>query len=216
MTRTEWLTVAQVCADLQVTEAEWEAWRAAGDTPLHIAMPSGELRLRAADYAQWLDARTVDDDAPQARTEARTGTEPDPYGNPYAYGNPHGFAPFRPIAAYWRQRIRDAIDATGERGLSRSEIWAILGRSKSGRQFNEVIAELLASQAYEEIIVRTGEGGRPPVRYRRRKPSHEARADASRVDRPLQTRRVTPDLRDASRAAGDDASRPTSEPEGRL
>ena len=35
------LTIPEVCAYLKVTEAEWNAWRAAGDTPLHIVGPDG-------------------------------------------------------------------------------------------------------------------------------------------------------------------------------
>jgi hypothetical protein len=167
--RAEWLTIAQVCADLQVTEPEWNTWREAGDTPLHIVTPDGQLRVRAADYARWLDSLAVDDDASAEalRDASRLSA---------ANATP---APFRPLPAYWRQRIRDAIDATGDRGLGRAEIWALTRRCFSLRQINEALAELLTSEAYEEIIVRTG-NGRPPVRYRRRKPSHAAGNDASR------------------------------------
>lgn len=199
----EWLTIAQVCDDLQVTEAEWNAWRAAGDTPLHMVMPGGQLRVRAADYARWLDG--LADDAPETRTEARTRTEPGPYGNPYAYGNPRGYAPFRPLSAYWCQRIRDAIDASGARGLMRSEIWALTRRRFSLRQVNDALAELLASGAYEQTTERTGAPGRPPVVYRR-KPSHRARADASRLEYAVDARRVADVGRDTSGAAGNDAS----------
>jgi hypothetical protein len=54
-----WLTIAEVCACLKVTEADWNAWRAVGDTPLHIVGPDGQLMIRAADLARWLDARTL-------------------------------------------------------------------------------------------------------------------------------------------------------------
>jgi hypothetical protein len=66
---------------------------------------------------------------------------------------------------------------------------------------------MLASGAYEETTERTGAPGRPPVVYRR-KPSHQAQADASRVDAALEVRRVASvaDERDASGAAGNDAS----------
>jgi len=196
--RAEWLTIAQVCADLQVTEAEWHTWREAGDTPLHVVMPNGQLRIRLAHYLRWLDdlqaAEAARDDSEAPGT--RTRTEPDPYASPYAYGNPAALAPFRPLPAYWRQRIRDEIDATGDRGLGRAEIWALTRRCFSLRQVNEALAELLASEAYEEIIVRTGEPGRPPVRYRRRKPSSAAGDDASREARA-----------DTSPRAGRDASR---------
>jgi len=217
-TRTEWLTVPDVCADLQVSESEWHTWRARGDTPLHIAMPGGQLRVRVADYERWLSDRTgtlVVGQVPQARTRPRTGagpypygepaqwslsgaaSPPDPYSDPYAYGEP-GLRQHRPLSAYWRQRIRDAIDATGDRGLGRAEIWTLLSHGKTGRQVGELLAELLASQAYEEITIRTGGPGRPPVRYRR-KPSRTAGNVASVADES-----------DASPRAGHDASRSTT------
>jgi hypothetical protein len=122
--RAGWLTIAQVCADLQVTEDEWNTWRAAGDTPLHAVMPDGQLRVRTADYELWLDSRPADDDAfveslnDTSRPAAADATP----------------APFRPLPAYWRQRIRDAIDATADRGLGRAEIWALTRRSFTRRR----------------------------------------------------------------------------------
>jgi len=200
--RAEWLTVAEVCADLQVSETEWHAWRAAGETPLHIAMPGGQLRVRAADYQRWLSARTETLAAGQV-PQPRTGTTPYPYGqpsqsrlsgatsqpDPYAYGSLKP-RPHRPLPAYWRQHIRDAIDATGDRGLGRAEIWTLLSHDKTGRQVGELLAELLASEVYEEITVRTGEPGRPPVRYRRRQPSHAAGNVASSRAERVATRRT--------------------------
>jgi hypothetical protein len=169
--RPEWLTVAQVCEELQITADEWNAWRAAGNTPLHLAMPGGQLRVRAADFDHWLDALTVPDEPP---AEARTRAKADPRGHQALT------ATSRLSSAYICQRVRDAIDASGNRGLMRSEIWSIFSRTKTLSQFNEMIAELLASGAYEEFIRRTGEGGRPPVVYRR-KVSREALGDASRA-----------------------------------
>jgi hypothetical protein len=197
--RAEWLTIAQVCAELQVSETEWGAWREAGDTPLHVVMPSGQLRVRAADVERWLDSRA--DDTPteqvsEARTEPRTRTEPDPHGNPYAYGDdPAILGLLRPLPAWRRQHIRDVIDAAGDNGLSRTEIWALTSRGYTNRQLNHALAELLAGEAYEEFIVRTGAPGRPPIRYRR-KPSHAAGDNASFAARA-----------DASPRAGRDASR---------
>ena len=52
------LTIPEVCAYLKVTEAEWNTWRAAGDTPLHIVADDGQLMVRAADLTRWLDALT--------------------------------------------------------------------------------------------------------------------------------------------------------------
>jgi hypothetical protein len=55
-----WLTIPEVCAYLKVSEADWNAWRAAGDTPLHLVTPDGQAMVRASDLARWLDARTVE------------------------------------------------------------------------------------------------------------------------------------------------------------
>ena len=55
-----WLTIAEVCAWLKVTEAEWDEWRAAGDTPPHVTGPDGQLRVRGTDLERWLDAHTVE------------------------------------------------------------------------------------------------------------------------------------------------------------
>jgi hypothetical protein len=167
--RAAWLTIDQICAELQVSETEWNAWRTAGDTPLHVVMPDGQLRVRAADLERWLDTLTDDNASPRASADASRSSATD--------ATP---APFRPLSAYWRQRIRDAIDRTGDRGLGRAEIWALTSRDFSLRQINGALAELLASEAYEQLTVRTGATGRPPVRYRRRDPSHAARAYASR------------------------------------
>jgi hypothetical protein len=55
-----WLTVPQILEDLQVSAEEWHAWRAAGETPAHAAMPDGTLRVNAAEYDFWLTERTTD------------------------------------------------------------------------------------------------------------------------------------------------------------
>ncbi len=57
---TWWLTIPEVCAYLQISEAEWHQWRAAGRTPLHAAGPNGQLKLRAVDLERWLEALAVD------------------------------------------------------------------------------------------------------------------------------------------------------------
>ncbi len=78
-----WLTVAEVCGYLQVTADEWRAWQAQGDTPMHATGADGELRVRAADFERWLDARTVDA-SDGAFESVRTGQ---PVRDPYAYGS---------------------------------------------------------------------------------------------------------------------------------
>lgn len=55
-----WLTIPELCAWLQVTEAEWNTWRAAGLTPPHVAGPDGQLRIRSTDLDRWLDELSVE------------------------------------------------------------------------------------------------------------------------------------------------------------
>lgn len=102
-------------------------------------------------------------------------------GHAHAGACPSLQGAFRPLSGYCRDQIRDAIDASGNRGLKRSEIWQVVSRSKSLRQVNTWLAELLATGEYEEFVTHTGESGRPPVRYRRCKPSSTAGDDATRA-----------------------------------
>lgn len=58
-----WLTVADICAELRVSEDEWAAWQARGETPLHLVGADGQLRVRADHLDAWFDA------LPSASTE---------------------------------------------------------------------------------------------------------------------------------------------------
>jgi hypothetical protein len=58
--RRGFLTVAEVCADLRVTENEWEEWRKRGDTPLHLSGDNGTLLVRENHLDRWIESRTVD------------------------------------------------------------------------------------------------------------------------------------------------------------
>jgi excisionase family DNA binding protein len=53
-----WLTVTEICRNLQIPHAEWETWRERGQTPLHRVLPGGTLRVRRADFDNWLDSLT--------------------------------------------------------------------------------------------------------------------------------------------------------------
>ncbi len=56
--RPEWLTIPQICADLQVSEAEWAQWRERGETPLHVIGDDGRPRVRVRDFDRWIDSLT--------------------------------------------------------------------------------------------------------------------------------------------------------------
>lgn len=49
-----WLTIADICAEIDVTPEEWQAWRRQGKTPRHVVM-DGTARVRRSDLAAWLD-----------------------------------------------------------------------------------------------------------------------------------------------------------------
>jgi hypothetical protein len=102
----EWVTVAQICDDLQVTADEWHAWRVAGDTPTHFRLPDGTFRVNASEYAFWLESRAVDDAGDPVRTDVRT--EVDPVRTDARTGSPTGrYAPVRPRLAILSTRAED-------------------------------------------------------------------------------------------------------------
>lgn len=65
MTARQMLTIPEICADLKVTEAEWNQWRAEGKTPLHVIGADGEPRVRAGHFRAWFES-------------LRTGSTPEP------------------------------------------------------------------------------------------------------------------------------------------
>jgi predicted DNA-binding transcriptional regulator AlpA len=51
------LTIADICADLDISRRTFYEWRAKGKAPKCIPLPNGELRVRRAEYERWLAAR---------------------------------------------------------------------------------------------------------------------------------------------------------------
>lgn len=51
------LTVAELCAELGVARSTFNDWRAKGTGPRCIKIPNGELRIRRTELDRWLDAR---------------------------------------------------------------------------------------------------------------------------------------------------------------
>lgn len=56
MTRTDRLTVMEVCAELGISRSTFYEWRAKGRAPRCIRLPNGDLRIRRAEMERWLDA----------------------------------------------------------------------------------------------------------------------------------------------------------------
>ena len=51
------LTIAQVCADLEISRRTFYEWRAKNKAPRCLTLPNGSLRIRRAEYQRWLAAR---------------------------------------------------------------------------------------------------------------------------------------------------------------
>ena len=51
------LTIAEICADLNVSRRTFYEWRAKGKAPKCIPLPNGELRVRRTEYERWLEER---------------------------------------------------------------------------------------------------------------------------------------------------------------
>lgn len=51
------LTVAEICADLDISPRTFYEWRAKGRAPKCIPLPNGSLRVRRSEYERWLRGR---------------------------------------------------------------------------------------------------------------------------------------------------------------
>ena len=51
------LTIAEVCADLDISRRTFYEWRAKNKAPKCITLPNGSLRVRRSEYLRWLAAR---------------------------------------------------------------------------------------------------------------------------------------------------------------
>ena len=56
MSRSERLTVQEVCAELRISRSTFYEWRAKGRAPRCIKLPNGDLRIRRTELDRWLDA----------------------------------------------------------------------------------------------------------------------------------------------------------------
>ncbi len=52
--RSDKLTLSQLCAELQIARSTFYDWRAKGRAPKCIKLPNGDLRIRRGDLDQWL------------------------------------------------------------------------------------------------------------------------------------------------------------------
>jgi predicted DNA-binding transcriptional regulator AlpA len=52
--RSDKLTLSQLCAELQIARSTFYDWRAKGRAPRCIKLPNGDLRVRRVDLERWL------------------------------------------------------------------------------------------------------------------------------------------------------------------
>ena len=48
------LTLADLCAELQISRSTFYDWRAKGRAPRCLKLPNGDLRIRRTDLDRWL------------------------------------------------------------------------------------------------------------------------------------------------------------------
>jgi predicted DNA-binding transcriptional regulator AlpA len=57
------LTITDVCDDLDISRSTFYDWRAKRRAPRCIKLPNGDLRIRRADYEEWLASRLEEEAA---------------------------------------------------------------------------------------------------------------------------------------------------------
>lgn len=48
------LTLAEVCAELQISRSTFYDWRSKGRAPRCVTLPNGKLRIRRTDLESWI------------------------------------------------------------------------------------------------------------------------------------------------------------------
>ncbi|WP_031161920.1 helix-turn-helix transcriptional regulator [Streptosporangium roseum] len=51
------LTVAEFCAELEISRSTFYDWRTKHRAPKCITLPNGSLRIRRAEFERWLSSR---------------------------------------------------------------------------------------------------------------------------------------------------------------
>lgn len=56
-TTTSYLTIAELCRELDISPSTFYEWRAKGRAPRCIKLPNGAIRIRRTELERWLDGR---------------------------------------------------------------------------------------------------------------------------------------------------------------
>lgn len=51
----EYLTIAALCTELEVSRSTFYKWRAKGTAPRCTKLPNGEIRIRRVDLDRWMN-----------------------------------------------------------------------------------------------------------------------------------------------------------------
>ncbi|MCD0452652.1 helix-turn-helix domain-containing protein [Actinocorallia sp. API 0066] len=52
-----WLTVAEICDELEISRSTFYEWRLKGTGPRCAKLPNGRLRVRRAEFDRWISSR---------------------------------------------------------------------------------------------------------------------------------------------------------------
>lgn len=55
-----WMTVTEFCTELGISRSTFDDWKAKHRSPKCIRLPNGSLRIRRADFNNWLDTLEAD------------------------------------------------------------------------------------------------------------------------------------------------------------
>ena len=49
-----WMTIMDICAELDVTRSTFYEWKSCGKGPRCIKLPNGSIRVRRTEFERWL------------------------------------------------------------------------------------------------------------------------------------------------------------------
>ncbi|GAA4456154.1 hypothetical protein GCM10023170_050430 [Phytohabitans houttuyneae] len=59
-TNSRYMTIEDVCADLDIARSTFYDWRTKRKAPPCLKLPNGDLRIRRSDYEEWLATLYLD------------------------------------------------------------------------------------------------------------------------------------------------------------
>ncbi|RJQ77625.1 excisionase [Pseudonocardiaceae bacterium YIM PH 21723] len=59
MATRRFITIAEICEELDIARSTFDTWQKKGVGPRCLQLPNRDIRIRVADYEQWLHGREV-------------------------------------------------------------------------------------------------------------------------------------------------------------